>query len=155
MLQLHVFGSSTEVGEIAARIRETHGSRQATRSGDGSVGHALLTADLVDDPVDTALEQVRQMGVPSEDLILGRLDAIGRSVVRLPISTVVQADRPSQANLNTRSDTLPITAAATALVLMRWRLSGPAVVASLAGLGTALPRRGIDDLHCQPGSGNP
>jgi uncharacterized hydrophobic protein (TIGR00271 family) len=34
-------------------------------------------------------------------------------------------------------DTLPITAAATALVLLRWRLAGRAVIALVLGLGTA------------------
>jgi len=68
VLQLRVFGSSTQLGEIAARIREIPGSRHVIRSGDGSAGQALVTADLVDDAVDTALEQVQQLGVPSEDV---------------------------------------------------------------------------------------
>jgi hypothetical protein len=99
VLQLRVFGSATNVGEIAARIREIPGSRHVTRSGDGSVGRPLVTVDLVDDAVDTELEHVRQMGLPSGDVILGRLDAIGRSVARPPLSSVVWADLLSQANL--------------------------------------------------------
>jgi uncharacterized hydrophobic protein (TIGR00271 family) len=172
MLQLRVFGSSGDMGEIAARIREIPGSRHVIQSGDGAAGPALVTAELVDDAVDGALKQVRRMGVPAEDVILVRLDAIGGSLSRHPLASVVWADLVSQANLNARPvaryltfmaaagiiaafgviyenstlvvgamaispDTLPITAAATALVLMRWRLAGRAVVALLAGLGTA------------------
>ena len=42
------------------------------------------------------------MGVLSEDVILVRRDAIGKSVDRDPVSSVVWADLLSQANLNTR-----------------------------------------------------
>jgi hypothetical protein len=42
------------------------------------------------------------MGVPSHEIILVRLDAIGRSVARDPLSSVVWADLLSQATLNTR-----------------------------------------------------
>ena len=112
------------------------------------------------------------MGVPSEDVMLVRLDAIGRRVGQDPLSSVVWADLLSQANLNARpvaryltfmaaagviaafgvihenstlvvramaisSDTLPITAAATALLLTRWRLAGRAVMALVVGLGVA------------------
>ena len=117
MLQLRVFGSSTDVGEIAARMGEIPGSRRVIRSGEGSVRQALVTADLVDDAADTALEQVRQMGVLSEDVILVRRDAIGKSVDRDPVSSVVWADLLSQANLNRRPVTRYLTFIVTAGVI--------------------------------------
>jgi hypothetical protein len=97
-VQLRVCGSSTAVGELAARIQRMPGSRHVIRSGDGSVGQALVTADLVDDAVDSSLECVRQMGVPSKGVMSVRLDAIGRSFARQPFPWAdLQSGRPQRA----------------------------------------------------------
>ena len=135
-------------------------------------GLAVVTADLADSAVDRALEHVKQMGVPADDVVMVRLDSIGPSAAQRPLASVVWADLVSQADANARPlarylvfmiaagviaafgviysnvtlvvgamaispDTLPITAAATALVLGRWRLTGRAVAALLIGLGAA------------------
>jgi hypothetical protein len=103
-LQLRVFGSSTDVREVAARSKRVLGSRRLIGSGDGSVGRALVTAERVGDPVDSWLEYIRQMRMPSEDVMSVRLDAIGRSVARAPLSSVVWPDLLSQTALNARGD---------------------------------------------------
>ncbi len=175
MLQLRVFGTAPVVAELAPRIQGIPGSRHVIRTGGEP---AVVTADLADDAVDRALEEVKRMGVPPEDVVLVRLDLIGPSVAQRPLASVVWADLVSQANANARPlarylvfmiaagviaafgviysnvtlvvgamaispDTLPITAAATALVLGRWRLTARAVSALLIGLGVVCVVGGV------------
>jgi len=172
VLQLRVFGATATIDDVAQRLEDIPGSRHVIRVGNGEAGRALVTADLFDDAVDGAVEQVRRMGVPTEDVVLVRLDTIGPSAAQRPLASVVWADLLSQAGANARPfpryltfmatagiiaafgviyenvtlvvdamaispDALPITAAATALILHRWRLAVRAVVALVAGLGIA------------------
>jgi uncharacterized hydrophobic protein (TIGR00271 family) len=171
VLQLRVFGAPEAMSDVAQCLEGIPGARHVIRSGDGDSSGALVTADLVDDAVDRALQQVRRLGVPAEDVVLVREDAIGQQASPRPLATVVWADLLSQAGVNARPfarfllfmaiagviagfgviyenvvlvvgamaispDALPITAAATALVLRRWRLAGRAVIALVSGLGT-------------------
>jgi uncharacterized hydrophobic protein (TIGR00271 family) len=172
VLQLRVFGGSQELADVAEGLEEIPGSRHVLRIGDGGPGKRLLTADLVDDAVDQALELVNRLGVSAEDVVLIRLDSIGPAAAQRPLASVVWADLLSQAGANARPfprylvfmamagviaafgviyenvtlvvgamaispDTLPITAAATALVLGRWRLARRAVAALTIGLAVA------------------
>ena len=172
MLQLRVFGAPPIVASVADCLRRIPGSRHVIQMGNGELGAALVSADLVDDAVDRALEQVTRLGVPADDVVLVRLESIGPSVAQRPLASVVWSDLLSQAGANARPfprylvfmaaagiiaafgviyqnvtlvvgamaispDTLPITAAATALVLLRWRLAARAVVALVCGLGVA------------------
>jgi len=160
------------MADVAARLQGIPGSRHVIRTGNGDGEPAVVMADLVDDAVDRALEQVKRMGVPADDVVLVRLDSIGPSVAHRPLASVVWADLLSQAGANARPlarymvfmvsagviaafgviysnvtlvvgamaispDTLPITAAATAIVLARWHLTARAVGALLIGLGAA------------------
>jgi uncharacterized hydrophobic protein (TIGR00271 family) len=178
VLQLRVFGTPSAMADVAERLRGIPGSRHVIRTGEGEGGAAIVTADLVDDAVDRALDQVNRLGVPAEDVVLVRLDSIGSSVAQRPLASVVWADLLSQAGANARPfaryvvfmaiagviaafgviyanvilivgamaispDTLPITAAATAMVLRRWRLALRAVLALAVGLGTACLIGGI------------
>jgi uncharacterized hydrophobic protein (TIGR00271 family) len=159
------------IADVADRLERIPGSRHVIRTLDGDNGTALVTADLFDDAVDGALEQVHRLGVAVDDVVLVRLDTIGASAAQRPLASVVWADLLSQAGANARPfpryltfmgaagiiaafgviyqqvtlvvgamaispDALPITAAATALVLHRWRLAARAVVALAIGLGT-------------------
>jgi uncharacterized hydrophobic protein (TIGR00271 family) len=172
VLQLRVYGASPAIADVAGELEAISGSRHVIISGDGASGKAVVTADLIDDAVDHALERVRQLGLPSEDVVLLRLDAVGPAVARRPLASVVWADLLSQAGANARPiarylvfmaaagiiaafgviyanttlivgamaispDTLPICAAATALVLGRWKLARRAVVTLIVGLGCA------------------
>jgi hypothetical protein len=76
VLQLRVFAPPPAISDVAECLKEIPGSRHVIRTPDGASDHALVTADLVDDAVDIALEQVKLLGVPSEDVALLRLDAI-------------------------------------------------------------------------------
>jgi uncharacterized hydrophobic protein (TIGR00271 family) len=172
VLQLRVFGTPPTMAAVADSLHAIPGARHVIQMGNGELGGALVSADLVDDAVDRALEQVKRLGVPAEDVALVRLESIGPSVAQRPLASVVWSDLLSQAGANARPfprylvfmvtagiiaafgviyqngilvvgamaispDTLPITAAATALVLERWRLAGRAVVALVCGLGVA------------------
>ena len=178
MLQLRVFGTSHQLGDITARLREIPGARHVVRTGDAADGSAFVTADLADDAVDQAVEQVRHMGVPADDVVLVRVQTIGSAAAQSPLSSVVWSDLVTQAGVNARPvarylvfmaiagviaafgviygnitlivgamaispDTLPVTAAATALVLRRWRLAGRAVAALVIGLAVACVVGGV------------
>jgi uncharacterized hydrophobic protein (TIGR00271 family) len=178
VLQLRVFGESQQLVDVAARLQAIPGSRHVVRTGDGIEGDAFVTADLVDDAVDRALEQVRRIGVPAEDVVLVRVETIGPAAGQRPLASIVWADLLTQAGVNARPvarylvfmamagviaafgviyenvtlvvgamaispDTLPITAAATALVLARWRLAWRAVVALVVGLAVACVVGGV------------
>src|SRR5689334_6440598 len=170
--------------DVADCLQEIPGARHVIRSGDAGSGDsrgALVTADLVDDAVDRALQQVSRLGIPAEDVILVREEAIGQAARQRPLASVVWADLLSQAGVNARPfarylvfmaaagviagfgviyenvtlvvgamaispDTLPVTAAATAIVLQRWRLAGRALVALVSGLGTACLVAGVMTL---------
>jgi len=160
------------MADVAEQLKEIPGSRHVIRTGDGDSGRSLVTADLVDEAADRAIEQLKRLGVPAEDVVLLRLDRIGPSVAQRPLASVVWADLLSQAGANARPfprylvfmsmagiiaafgviyanvtlvvgamaispDTMPITAAATALIVRRWRLAARALVALIAGLGLA------------------
>jgi uncharacterized hydrophobic protein (TIGR00271 family) len=172
VLQLRVFGTSSAMAAVADSLQGVPGARHVIQMGNGEIGGTLVSADLVDDAVDRALEQVMRLGVAAEDVALVRLESVGTSVAQRPLASVVWSDLLSQAGANARPfprylvfmaaagiiaafgviyqngilvvgamaispDTLPITAAATALVLLRWRLAGRAVVALVLGLGVA------------------
>jgi uncharacterized hydrophobic protein (TIGR00271 family) len=157
--------------DVARGLRDTPGARHVVQTMDGGGRAALVTAELVDDAVDGALTRVHQMGVPREDVVLVRLDSIGRAAAQRPLASVVWADLLSQAGANARPfaryllmmmiagviaafgviyanvtlvvgamaispDVLPVTAAATAIVLARWRLAGRALTALIVGLAT-------------------
>jgi hypothetical protein len=176
VLQLRVFGSSPAMAAVADSLQRIPGSRHVIQMGNGELGDALVTADLVDDAVDRALEQVTRLGVPTEEVVLVRLGSIGSSVAQHPLASVVWSDLVSQAAANARPfprhlvfmaaagiiaafgviyqnvtlvvgamaispDTLPITAAATALVLLRaisvTTIPASAYLGVAAGLGKA------------------
>src|SRR5947209_3647822 len=178
MLALRVFGASPVMADVAERLQEIPGARHVIRTGDPDGRNGVVMADLVDDAVDRALDQVNPMGVPADDVVLVRLDSIGPSLAQRPRASGVWADLLSQAGANARPfpryvvfmltagviaafgviyanvtlvvgamaispDTLPITAAATAIVVRRWRLAGRAVVALTLGLGAACAVGGV------------
>lgn len=102
MLQLRVFGASDLIADIANQLEGIHGARHVIVSGNGAAGNSLVTADLVDDAVDQAVEAIKQKGLPYEDVALLRLESIGPAVAQRPLSSVVWADLLSQAGANAR-----------------------------------------------------
>jgi uncharacterized hydrophobic protein (TIGR00271 family) len=88
------------MGQVAERLGALPGSSHVLKTGDGN--SSLVTADLGDDAADAALDAVRRMGVPSEDVVLLRLESIGPSHSGRPLATVVWTDLLSQAGTNAR-----------------------------------------------------
>ena len=78
--------------DVAECLRDIPSSRHIIRTMDGGSGHSLVTADLSDDAVDTALARVDGLGVPAQDVALLRLDSIGPVVTQRPLGSVVWAD---------------------------------------------------------------
>ena len=101
-MQLRVFGASDLIADIANQLEGIHGARHVIVSGNGAAGNSLVTADLVDDAVDQAVEAIKQKGLPYEDVALLRLESIGPAVAQRPLSSVVWADLLSQAGANAR-----------------------------------------------------
>lgn len=89
MLQLRVFGAPPTMAALADTLQRIPGSRHVIQMGNGELGGALVSADLVEDAVDRALEQVTRLGVPAEDVVLVRLESIGPSVAQRPLASVV------------------------------------------------------------------
>jgi uncharacterized hydrophobic protein (TIGR00271 family) len=178
VLQLRVFGASQVITGLAGQLEVIPGSRHVILTSAGPSDRSVVTADLADDAVDQALERVKLLRLPSEDVVLFRLDTIGPAVAQRPLASVVWADLLTQAGANARPfarylvfmaaagiiaafgviyanstlvvgamaispDTLPICAAATALVLKRWRLAGRAVSTLIIGLGCACAVGGL------------
>ena len=87
VLQLRVFGAEGVIAEVAGQLTGIPGARHVIVTGDRGSGKALVTADLADDAVDRALGRVSQLGLPSEDVVLVRLDSIGPAVAQRPRDT--------------------------------------------------------------------
>ena len=60
VLQLRVFGTSELIAEIASQLERIHGARHVIVSGNGARGQTLVTADLVDEAVDQAVETIKR-----------------------------------------------------------------------------------------------
>ena len=102
MLQLRVFGDSHVLGDVAAKLGRIPGARHVILAGDGAAGAAVLIADVVEDAVDRVLAQLERLGLPSDDVVLVRLDSIGPTVAQRPLASVMWADLLSQAGANAR-----------------------------------------------------
>jgi Domain of unknown function (DUF389) len=76
VLQLRVFGTPPAMTAVADCLQRMPGSRHVIQMGDGQLGGALVTADLVDDAVDRAL-------------VLLRWRLAGRAVVALVLGLAV------------------------------------------------------------------
>ena len=100
MLQLRVFGAAPDMAQVAERLGRVPGSSHILTTGND--GQVLVTADLGDDAADAALDAVRRLGVPSEDVVLLRLDSIGPTHSGRPLASVVWTDLLSQAGTNAR-----------------------------------------------------
>lgn len=88
--------------EAARELEALAGSRHVLRSGDAASDRTVVTADLGPDTADVALRRMRALGIPGEDVVLLRLDAVGPATSSRPLAQVVWADLLSQAGANAR-----------------------------------------------------
>ncbi len=103
MLQLRVFGDSRAMGDVAGRLSVLPGVRHLSTSGGGHDGNALVTADVSATVADAALDTVRGVGIPSEDISLLRLDTIGPASAADEPVALIWADLLGQARVNART----------------------------------------------------
>jgi hypothetical protein len=73
------------MAHVVELLRGIPGTRHVVQIRDAGPGGALVSAELVDDAVDAALDYVRRLGVAAEDVVLVRLDSIGPSVAARPL----------------------------------------------------------------------
>jgi uncharacterized hydrophobic protein (TIGR00271 family) len=103
MLHLRVFGGSSEMRDVAERLRDLPGARHVTVADTGGAGTALVTADLRSDAADTALDMVHDLGIPADDISLLRFDAIDPASAATESVALVWADLLGQARVNART----------------------------------------------------
>jgi uncharacterized hydrophobic protein (TIGR00271 family) len=103
MLQLRVFGDSSVIADVAERLATQPGARHISVTGGIQDANALVTADVHAAAADVALDMVRGLGIPAEDVSLLRLDAIGPASASDEPVTLVWADLLGQARVNART----------------------------------------------------
>ena len=103
MLQLRVFGDSSAMGDVAERLAALPGAHHVSVAGGGREGSALVTADVRASVADGALELVRGIGIPAEDVSLVRLEVIGPAAAADEPVALVWADLLGQARVNART----------------------------------------------------
>jgi uncharacterized hydrophobic protein (TIGR00271 family) len=102
VLELRVFGAAAPMAAVADALGGVPGARHVTRRDAGDhTAHALVTADLHPDAVDSALAAVHGLGVPAEDIAILRLESIQPGPVRKD-DLLVWADLLGQAGRNAR-----------------------------------------------------
>ncbi len=103
MLQLRVFGASPLMTEVAERLSGLPGARRITWDEvRDRGGGALVTANLRADAADPALDAVREVGVPSEDVELLRVESIQPGASRRQGANLIWADLLGQAGEHAR-----------------------------------------------------
>jgi uncharacterized hydrophobic protein (TIGR00271 family) len=103
MLQLRAFGDTSAMSDVAERLAALDGARHVSLTAGGRGGSALLTADVRAAVADGALEMVRALGIPAEDVSLLRLDVIGPGAAMDEPVALVWADLLGQARVNART----------------------------------------------------
>jgi len=103
MLQLRVFGESSVMGDVAERLTALPGAHHVSVADGGRDESALVTADVRASVADGALELVRGIGIPAEDVSLVRLEVIGPGSAADEPVALVWADLLGQARVNART----------------------------------------------------
>jgi hypothetical protein len=76
VLHLRVFGVNDAMAEVEAHLDAVPGLRHLVRSGNGDT-RTLVSADLDDAAADGALHVLETLEVPSQDIVLIRMDSVG------------------------------------------------------------------------------
>jgi uncharacterized hydrophobic protein (TIGR00271 family) len=121
VLQLRVYGDSTAMAVVTARLGTLAGARHVSLLGTASDGTAVATADLRSDTADRALALLRELGISGDDIALVRLDTIADGAAGTEVTGLIWADVLGQARAQARL-------AARYLVLM----ASAGVIAGLA-----------------------
>ena len=79
MIKLELFGESGSMAAVAELLDETDGVSRVRRVGATRPGHAVVMATIRPTAVDELLDELRQRGVPDEEVTLTRVEIMGRS----------------------------------------------------------------------------
>jgi uncharacterized hydrophobic protein (TIGR00271 family) len=88
---------------VAERLDALAGARHVSLTAARAGGAATVSADLRAEAADAALETLRALGVPADDVALVRLDAVASGDARADTSTVIWADVLGQAQTQSRA----------------------------------------------------
>jgi uncharacterized hydrophobic protein (TIGR00271 family) len=103
VLQIRVYGTRSEMAEVAERLAALPGSRHVIRTPSDGTDASVVTADVGGrGAADTALATVRRLGVDDDNVELLRIDTIGTATSENPLGNVVWADVLGQAGTNAR-----------------------------------------------------
>jgi uncharacterized hydrophobic protein (TIGR00271 family) len=103
MLHLRVFGDTAAMADVAQRLDALEGTRHVSVAAGVHDGESLVTADVRAAAADTALEMLRELEIPADDISLLRLDAIDSSSTAEESVALVWADLLGQAQINART----------------------------------------------------
>jgi uncharacterized hydrophobic protein (TIGR00271 family) len=103
MLHLRVFGDAAAMADVAKRLDALEGARHVSVAAGVHERESLVTADVRAPAADEALEMLGELGIPSEDVLLLRFDAINPSAASEEAVALVWADLLGQARLNART----------------------------------------------------
>jgi uncharacterized hydrophobic protein (TIGR00271 family) len=103
MLHLRVFGDTAAMADVAQRLDALEGTRHVSVAAGVHDGESLVTADVRAAAADTALQMLRGLEIPTDDISLLRLDAIDSSSTAEESVALVWADLLGQAQINART----------------------------------------------------
>ena len=102
MLQLRVFGVGDTMTQVAARLDELSGLRHLVHIGNGDSRTTQVSADLDDEAADNVLQVLDLLEVPSQDIVLIRVDSVGPEAGARALSTVIWTDLLGRSRENAR-----------------------------------------------------
>jgi uncharacterized hydrophobic protein (TIGR00271 family) len=103
MLQLRVYGERESMAVVAEELERLPGTRHLTLTGTGRQSRACVTADVHAEAADQALAVLERLGVPADDVVLVRLDAIGSALDSADSLALVWADVLGEARTRARA----------------------------------------------------
>jgi len=103
VINLEVFGDSTEMSKVAELLDQLAGVSRVRRVPAARAGHSIVSAAVRPRAVDGLLEALRRQGVPTSEITLTRVEVVG-SLTTAPgeEASLVWADVLSTAWLNAR-----------------------------------------------------
>jgi uncharacterized hydrophobic protein (TIGR00271 family) len=102
VLQLSVYGPSSKLTEVGADLEDAGHARHVALAPGIRDGQGLLTAEVDRGSADSVLQFLSELGLPSEQVALSRLDDVGTLHSSAGVSSLIWADVLGQARQNAR-----------------------------------------------------
>jgi uncharacterized hydrophobic protein (TIGR00271 family) len=98
-----VYGERESMAVVAQELERLPGTRHLTLAGTGRESRACVSADVHAEAADQALAVLERLGVPADDVVLVRLDAIGSALDSADSLALVWADVLGEARTRARA----------------------------------------------------